>query len=1117
MKKRNILAYLLCGLLIFEGAFSPAISAEAAGDAVVSEDVQFTEDADEAEDGETAEDAAADAAADETDTTVPEEGAEAPAADEEGSTLSYLMGNLQKYMPDGTGEEAGLDQARLSVTGVNPIMPAEGDVNTLVIFTEFADCKFAPEFKAAIKEQMFADATADSDKNPNYPIESLSAYYQRASYGKLNIKGEFFEYSSEHERSYYNNSMQNNDPLYQEALNSWAAQIISEKPEGSALSDSAYLDQYLAKFDADNDMKIDGCYLCVAGGHTGWASQWWAYRTGASRLSIGSYQLPSVIQMIDRLNQTSGKDNVQDYMIVFTHETGHQLGLDDYYSYESDLSKIDTFAMMSSNCGDQDGFAKMLLGWLPEESVQFAYEDEEITLRPFSETGDIAIILPKNELMAYGIYSQFIMAEYYKPSGNDVINAYNRRYRDPETGEILIRDEPTEGLRLYHVYARLTPDGTAFIASNTRDQIIPLINNYNCKNEDIYGFYHEGDSLTPLSDPSSDFYRDNSGRGYLAYTSMVNSGISVSDISLSTDGTLKFNVDMAEDISRPVAKEVTTGFSYEGTPYICVTFDQPVNINPEGGAFVCDMAAGTPLTDENWGNVISIRRDLQYDFSTKSNTYYFMLDDFRLSDGCLILPQGMVSSTNGVSADDMLIPMHFYPDTAKELGVSASAGLYAEAFELKFEGLSEGDTVYYTLDGSEPDAESSKYEGSVKIEESCILKAIAVNAGGMPVSKRLRVIYMIERIKPERETLTLSVGEEFFLKAELNSDIGDSIKYQSSDNTVVYASETGNLMARAKGEAVISMTGPAGSVAYCKVTVTDDSITALEAALKEKYGNAYTDKLKEISKALHGTMTLAEFYENGYLNKRWVAYIDSPSYTGSALKPEVTVYDGADVLQLKKDYKVGYKNNKNAGTANVKVTFKGKYKKEAAQNVSFEILPVNIYESMYVFSTAVAYNGKLQKPAPLMLWPETGAKQKITADEFEIRYYDEKERPIDGVKEEGLYYAEIVGKGKNFTGNIAVYLKVKEKDVVEKLKIKKKKKSFKYQGGPVMPQYGTDFTIKAPKGYSDITDGNGNLLASEVEVYYLNNNAPGKMAMIITATEENNYSGTQVVYFTIKK
>ena len=50
------------------------------------------------------------------------------------------------------------------------------------------------------------------------------------------------------------------------------------------------------------------------------------------------------------------------------HETGHQLGLTDYYA-NSYTSGTNAAVMMDRNEGDEDCFSKMLLGWISPQVV----------------------------------------------------------------------------------------------------------------------------------------------------------------------------------------------------------------------------------------------------------------------------------------------------------------------------------------------------------------------------------------------------------------------------------------------------------------------------------------------------------------------------------------------------------------------------------------------------------------------------------------------------------------------------------------------------------------------------------------------------------------------------
>ena len=66
--------------------------------------------------------------------------------------------------------------------------------------------------------------------------------------------------------------------------------------------------------------------------------------------------------------------------------------------------------------------------------------------------------------------------------------------------------------------------------------------------------------------------------------------------------------------------------------------------------------------------------------------------------------------------------------------------------------------------------------------------------------------------------------------------------------------------------------------------------------------------------------------------------IPDQTYTGKALKPDVDIFININVpLKKGTDYKLGYKNNKNIGTASVTISMTGKYK--GTKTLTFKIVP----------------------------------------------------------------------------------------------------------------------------------------------------------------------------------
>ncbi|MCR5020861.1 fibronectin type III domain-containing protein [Ruminococcus sp.] len=71
--------------------------------------------------------------------------------------------------------------------------------------------------------------------------------------------------------------------------------------------------------------------------------------------------------------------------------------------------------------------------------------------------------------------------------------------------------------------------------------------------------------------------------------------------------------------------------------------------------------------------------------------------------------------------------------------------------------------------------------------------------------------------------------------------------------------------------------------------------------------------------------------------KYFDASIKAQTYTGSALKPAVTIKDGKTMLKKGTDYTVTYSNNKNVGKGKATISFKGNYK--GAKAAYFTIKP----------------------------------------------------------------------------------------------------------------------------------------------------------------------------------
>ncbi len=1098
-----------------------------------------------------------------------------------------LIDNLAEYVPDGQGQADFIEAlgAREEITGIVPITPSEGEVHALVIMSEFKDLKYTDEFKNDLSKSIFAndpafdpeytaahpDEMKSETANKDYPKDSLRGYYQRASFGNLKFTGEITSFVSEHDREWYNQFGKDNTDntiLYQDAVNSWVNSVISEEAhKNDNKTDLEYLDERLSEFDLDGDMKIDACYFACAGGNTGWATRWWSYRT-ASDIVIGSYRLPYLVQVVDSASDygVAGKDVVGDYIETFIHETGHYLGLIDYYSYDSNEredmqsdKKVMTRTMMDCNDADHDGFAKMLLGWIPKERVwvitdKQVYDPEKkkwedytgkytLALNSYARTGDMALIIPHKDNSEgwNSVYDQFIMVENYKNELNDTLKPFTTEENPPRT------ISPTEGLRFFHIYGRKNASGNGFIADNTRDTYIPLVSDYYCDSDEYMGVYvpDKGLELTPSTEPASSFYINAPNDGLLEHTVICDSGISVTNIVSAEGGAVSFDTSIANTSEgRPQIVEDGVYLFNTDADGACVrvTFDRPVNYigGQEVAIYDYDASSNLYYTDEKWGTITEVRRSSSGKQYLRNNKeLYFMLDpaNFRFADGAIVIPAGSVVSDKGIGCEELIGSLSGIWKDAPRLTASLPGGLYDSEIEVTISGAPEGTKIYYTVDGTEPTTESTLYNGSVKINSNAVLKAVAYDETGLAQSARLYVPYTLEKVyfpgkddkdQPTEKNITLDVGERYNILTYVwaTEGVDTTAYYSSSDTGVALVDDYGMITARKEGTSVISIytNNTANAPAKCTVTVTKGYASALREAVVKEYGiNKAGEVMRQISADLCGQATLKEFADS-YLDKVWVATVNDQTYTSKAIKPQLRVYKGIkEILQVEEDgskkitnYTVTYKNNVNTGIASATVKFKGSYKGNDAVSASFNVTPANVKTELKALDMGVKYTGKLQTPKPVMLWTATGAKQAFSAKNFKVTYTDASGEELKGVQDEGVYTATISGIGKNFTGAVDITVKVQKSNFLDKITVINKTKSYTFsEGKPVTPVFGTDFTIKVPKGFDEL--GEKPFEDGKLEVTYLANTEPGKMAMIITPTDKCEYAGAKVVYLTIKK
>lgn len=403
-------------------------------------------------------------------------------------------------LPCGLSETERVFAEDSNISVINNISDGKDNINNLIkskalaFRVGFSDLPLSDD---ASDDSITADEVRAYFEGVSYaekPYESISGFYERSSFGKLDIGlGEIIDVELTGTReSYYGNSGS-------EAEYRLINEIIS-RPE---------IAQRLSEYDSDGDGAAELVYFFCNGSSEDKGSIWWphCHTENNDTFTAEGYALKDYV--------FTCKEPVN----VLIHETGHLLGLPDYYSYEDyytyDFSVPD---IMNDNYADHNGFSKWLAGWIDDNDIVFVNKENtgkdgvEVTLAPIDSNNDgsklIAVISPERTEQ----YGEFFLVEYISGSGN--MSMYDNK-----------RDYP-KGFRVIHVYYDEINE-RLYANALTKDHSIGA----------DFGVFGDGDEITPYTVPSSAFIKDGVPSEF--------TGISITDFN--TSGAPKFRVSFSDE------------------------------------------------------------------------------------------------------------------------------------------------------------------------------------------------------------------------------------------------------------------------------------------------------------------------------------------------------------------------------------------------------------------------------------------------------------------------------------------------------------------------------------------------------------------------------------------
>lgn len=340
-------------------------------------------------------------------------------------------------------------------------LQSTGTARILVIPVAFKGDSFSNTKLQRLYNSFFKDSDSTG-------WESVYSFYNKSSYGKLSITGDVTDpvdlsITVSEYKSLYSQSEKESETYTDEILE----YAVSKVAKAGTID--------LSKYDMDGDGYLDAVWLVYSASYNANSDSLWAYTTWNinTKQSISGTTLKTSLYSwasIDFLTQKqyskstffSSSDAENGDAHTYIHETGHMLGLDDYYSYDYGYSSqgkymydepVGGIAMMDCNVGDHDMFSKYVSGWVTPTVITEEYLKEngntlKLTSSQSTNGGNMAFLIPNktNKNNSHSPFGEYLLVEYYTPTGlnESDTTGYNNAYT-----------YGTKGVIVYHVNASI--------------------------------------------------------------------------------------------------------------------------------------------------------------------------------------------------------------------------------------------------------------------------------------------------------------------------------------------------------------------------------------------------------------------------------------------------------------------------------------------------------------------------------------------------------------------------------------------------------------------------------------------------------------------------------------
>ena len=322
------------------------------------------------------------------------------------------------------------------ISVLEPSMPSVGNIHVPVFAVDFPDYLFySMDFADIVKKQCFSNGNKN---DRSYPLESIPAYFDRASYGKLNLECDVFNYTAKKPaESYVNNNAQE---LIEEIMTEF-----EDKMNFSA-------------YDVNSDAILDSMIIIVpeslvtVGVTVDKIPDWWPFSAKyyGSKTSDGIKAGTYCVSPFWALERSGTNAKI-------AHELCHAMGLTDYYCLDKDNDTGDGgmngyagLELMDEGIGDLSAFSKLMLGWITDDEIQVYTGGEQTFTLNSSQQKPSCIIIPKKKENSW--LSEYFIIEFITGEANNSVYDWNgnRSSVFPKKG----------GIRILHCDAEVSGDAS---------------------------------------------------------------------------------------------------------------------------------------------------------------------------------------------------------------------------------------------------------------------------------------------------------------------------------------------------------------------------------------------------------------------------------------------------------------------------------------------------------------------------------------------------------------------------------------------------------------------------------------------------------------------------------